>query len=410
MASSSSISHLLHADPAHQYPSQPVSNANAASLVTTPGNYTYPAPPSTASPAASGASQPTPVATPVTSPGARSTGGVSTHGRTDTTTAPRGHAANASLYQCADCLKRYSRPEHLQRHIATHTLGKRFICDVCYCFQPNLKLMTLQITGISVLTSWSIQVCGKAFGRADLLKRHRANHDDDGNGTKRRRINSSPGAGRVAHACQACAKARVKCEEVKPCSRCRNRNLACEYASSEAGSAAAMHLLHLSANAHSSAATTAATPVTIAPMTSSSVHGAVTESHSLGPEPIPSHTAQPGHTQGFRTTQSAAPAVTNAAHSRSAGSSPSILINHPPMNNEAAAQLPTPETMVDQSELPCRSVAYFGIKFVLAYLLYYELPQRLHILSLVFVFVYRDAVVYIPLTVYTIEYLSCLDL
>jgi hypothetical protein len=59
------------------------------------------------------------------------------------------------------------------------------------------------------------QICTKAFSRADLLKRHRANHFEE-NGTKRRRINSSPGAGRVAHACQACAKARVKCEEAKP--------------------------------------------------------------------------------------------------------------------------------------------------------------------------------------------------
>ncbi|CCC06441.1 hypothetical protein SMACR_04832 [Sordaria macrospora] len=75
------------------------------------------------------------------------------------------------------------------RHIATHTLGKRFTCDIC----------------------------SKAFARADLLKRHRTNHQDDSNGTnKRRRMNSSPGAGRVAHACQACAKARVKCDEMKP--------------------------------------------------------------------------------------------------------------------------------------------------------------------------------------------------
>ncbi|KAL8343286.1 hypothetical protein RB598_004569 [Gaeumannomyces tritici] len=105
---------------------------------------------------------------------------------------------------CADCLRRYARPEHLQRHIATHTLGKRFACDVC----------------------------GKAFGRADLLKRHRANHEEDPTGMKKRRLASAPGAARVAEACAGCARARVKCEEVKPCARCRTRGIPCKYSSS----------------------------------------------------------------------------------------------------------------------------------------------------------------------------------
>ncbi|KAK2019981.1 hypothetical protein LZ32DRAFT_4243 [Colletotrichum eremochloae] len=139
------------------------------------------------------------------------------------TPATQTHAATASLYQCAHCQKRYSRPEHLARHIQTHTLGKRFAC----------------------------QICGKAFARQDLLKRHVTNHENDNDpNKKRRRTDTSPGASRVSHACRPCATARVKCEEVKPCTRCRNRNLNCEYSSTEAGSAAAMHLLHLSGNPH----------------------------------------------------------------------------------------------------------------------------------------------------------------
>lgn len=135
--------------------------------------------------------------------------------------ADQSHSMTSSLYQCAHCMKRYSRPEHLARHIQTHTLGKRFFC----------------------------QVCGKAFARADLLKRHAANHENDGDGTKkRRRIDASPGSGRVSHACRPCASARVKCEEIKPCQRCQKKGLACEYPTTEAGSAAAMHLLHLSAD------------------------------------------------------------------------------------------------------------------------------------------------------------------
>lgn len=209
-----------------------------------------------------------------------------------------------------------------------------------------------------------IQVCGKAFGRADLLKRHRANHDDDGNGTKRRRINSSPGAGRVAHACQACAKARVKCEESKPCTRCRNRNLTCEYASSEAGSAAAMHLLHLSANAHSSGATT---PTSSAP-TAQAGHGAVPTAHHLGSRSLRSNAAEAMHSHGLH--NPAAPVMTNLVHAQPTGSSPSILANNPPITGEAS-QLPTPETMMDQSEssLFLLSVSYRSF-IVLARLLH----------------------------------------
>ncbi|KAI1430028.1 hypothetical protein F5Y12DRAFT_218473 [Xylaria sp. FL1777] len=138
------------------------------------------------------------------------------------TPANQSHLMTSSLYQCADCKKRYSRPEHLARHIQTHTLGKRFSC----------------------------RICGKAFARADLLKRHAANHENDGDSSrKRRRIDASPGSGRVSHACRQCAGARVKCEEIKPCQRCQKKGLACEYAATEAASTAALHLLHTSADA-----------------------------------------------------------------------------------------------------------------------------------------------------------------
>ncbi|KAK0731674.1 hypothetical protein B0H67DRAFT_82858 [Lasiosphaeris hirsuta] len=209
---------------------------------------------------------------------------------------PRGHASTQSLYQCADCLRRYSRPEHLQRHIATHTLGKRFTCDIC----------------------------SKAFSRADLLKRHRANHQDD-NGAKRRRVNSSPGAGRVAHACQACAKARVKCEEMKPCTRCKNRGLSCEYASSED---AAMHLLHLSAGARS-----------------------LDQSQDSSPEESP-YSSSPHHST-IGQSQHAPPAATLSPNSfppplsASSVTQAPVYTGHAPVNEEA--QLPTPETLMDQS-------------------------------------------------------------
>ncbi|KAI1639473.1 hypothetical protein F4809DRAFT_648556 [Biscogniauxia mediterranea] len=193
-----------------------------------------------------------------------------------------------SLYQCADCKRRYSRPEHLARHIQTHTLGKRFFC----------------------------QVCGKAFARADLLKRHTANHENDGDTTKkRRRVDASPGAGRVSHACRPCATARVKCEEIKPCTRCRNRNLNCESASSEAGSAAAMHLLHLSANAHNNIG---------------------------GPGPASNHSSESSPSMRQDQMQLVAPPTSVAM-----GESPENMANA--VVKSEHTQLQTPDTMVEQS-------------------------------------------------------------
>ncbi|KAF5019022.1 hypothetical protein F66182_8972 [Fusarium sp. NRRL 66182] len=123
-----------------------------------------------------------------------------------------------ALYACGHCGRRYSRPEHLQRHVQSHTLGRRFACGIC----------------------------GKTFARADLKKRHEANHEND-DSRKRRRNTTALNTGRVTHACKACAAARVKCQEEKPCQRCVNRGLAC--ISAEAGSTAA-NLSHLSASTH----------------------------------------------------------------------------------------------------------------------------------------------------------------
>ncbi|KAI1810258.1 hypothetical protein GGS20DRAFT_568347 [Poronia punctata] len=168
----------------------------------------------------------------------------------DLTPAGRSHLMTSSLYQCADCKRRYSRPEHLARHIQTHTLGKRFSC----------------------------QICGKAFARADLLKRHTANHENDGDGTKkRRRIDASPGSGRVSHACRACASARVKCEENKPCQRCQKKGLTCEYGDTQTGSVAAVHLHRFSLDAHQQSHTPSSSspsqPLHYSPVTSQDQRG-----------------------------------------------------------------------------------------------------------------------------------------
>jgi hypothetical protein len=121
-----------------------------------------------------------------------------------------------NLYACRDCGRSYSRPEHLVRHVQTHTLGRRFTCDICQ----------------------------KSFARKDLLRRHVANHEND-SPSKRRRLASSPAAGRVSQACRPCATARVKCDDTKPCRRCINRKMSCV---SEAAPSSAMHFPQSSTN------------------------------------------------------------------------------------------------------------------------------------------------------------------
>ncbi|KAL1900755.1 hypothetical protein Cpir12675_000768 [Ceratocystis pirilliformis] len=164
------------------------------------------------------AASPTPPTSFTLSPGRRST----TRSKTDSR-AP----ASSRPHVCPDCQRQYSRSEHLARHIQSHTLGKRFQCSDC----------------------------GKAFARTDLLRRHAQSHKNE-DGSKRRRIGAgAPRAGRVSHACKQCSTARVKCEETKPCTHCRLRNLICEYNANEA--ALALYNPHLKASAPGGLTTTA---------------------------------------------------------------------------------------------------------------------------------------------------------
>ncbi|KAI5465861.1 hypothetical protein BGZ63DRAFT_411326 [Mariannaea sp. PMI_226] len=192
-----------------------------------------------------------------------------------TSTPNRGHSG-PSLYACGDCGRRYSRPEHLQRHVQTHTLGRRFAC----------------------------QVCGKTFARADLKKRHEVNHENDSS-KKRRRTTSSPTAGRVAHACKACAVARVKCQEDKPCQRCVRRGLTC--LSSEAGSTAAMHLMNLSSGTHSTMPSSRDDPENpcppatyLLPSITGTVPVSIPVSATLGPQQMDGQASPLGLTPPYR--------------------------------------------------------------------------------------------------------------
>ncbi|PYH96515.1 hypothetical protein BO71DRAFT_471399 [Aspergillus ellipticus CBS 707.79] len=104
------------------------------------------------------------------------------------------------LFQCGFCKKHYNRADHLIRHVRSHTREKPYICHVC----------------------------NKGFARPDLMKRHAAGHDHPCDG-KRKRPPSYAKSGRVSQACKACATSKLKCDEEKPCRRCRDKKLICDW-------------------------------------------------------------------------------------------------------------------------------------------------------------------------------------
>lgn len=62
--------------------------------------------------------------------------------------------------------------------------------------------------------------------RSDLLKRHVANHEA-GSTNKRQRREIARDT-RVVQACEACSQSHLRCEDEKPCSRCKKKNILCQ--------------------------------------------------------------------------------------------------------------------------------------------------------------------------------------
>ncbi|KAK4104201.1 hypothetical protein N658DRAFT_545682 [Parathielavia hyrcaniae] len=101
---------------------------------------------------------------------------------------------------CAYCGKSFTRKEHLERHIPQHTNVKPHRCGACQL----------------------------SFARRDLLQRHFTTYHE-----ARDPMEPLPGgiptvAGRTPIACQNCANAKTGCDKKVPCTRCAEKNLACE--------------------------------------------------------------------------------------------------------------------------------------------------------------------------------------
>jgi hypothetical protein len=118
---------------------------------------------------------------------------------------------NASgVHQCRICKRSYERADHLNRHLKSHENARPFRCSRC----------------------------PKRFNRADLLGRHLATHDRHSSRDPDRPLIKR--TDRAAEACLACAASKSKCEDQKPCRRCRTKQIPCETStSSSAGQARA---------------------------------------------------------------------------------------------------------------------------------------------------------------------------
>ncbi|GAA5953885.1 hypothetical protein JCM21900_005502 [Sporobolomyces salmonicolor] len=137
----------------------------------------------------------------------------------------------ARPFVCPECASRYTRQEHLDRHItAKHRSAKDFVCPIC----------------------------SKGFARKDILKRHQQGHEKQaalaaeaakaeasgGEGSvasskgKKRATNpdaaGDDGSGpvkapRVGRACARCRTSKLRCDGELPCARCQKAGIDCTF-------------------------------------------------------------------------------------------------------------------------------------------------------------------------------------
>ncbi|PVH82824.1 hypothetical protein DL98DRAFT_413922, partial [Cadophora sp. DSE1049] len=105
-------------------------------------------------------------------------------------------STSSSGHKCRICHRTYERADHLNRHLKSHENARPYQCSQCQ----------------------------KSFNRVDLLNRHVSTHERPTNGGKPiiRRTD------RAGQACIACAAAKARCGDEKPCRRCQSKGIACE--------------------------------------------------------------------------------------------------------------------------------------------------------------------------------------
>ncbi|CEJ54998.1 hypothetical protein PMG11_01282 [Penicillium brasilianum] len=109
---------------------------------------------------------------------------------------PRRSPRRAVSHHCPHCDKAYERPDHLTRHLDSHRNERVYQCPTCQ----------------------------RGFNRRDVLQRHQAVHDkDEAEGKSSTRRTKE----RALEACEACATAKLSCDNERPCKRCSSKQIQC---------------------------------------------------------------------------------------------------------------------------------------------------------------------------------------
>ncbi|KAF8149121.1 hypothetical protein B0H34DRAFT_195903 [Crassisporium funariophilum] len=109
-------------------------------------------------------------------------------------------------HKCPVCQATFTRPQHVARHMRSHTGDRPYKC----------------------------QYCGDQFARSDLLSRHvnkcHANEKPLPNiGARRKGSASASRATSSKQACDQCVQSSLPCDGCNPCSKCVQRKCRCTY-------------------------------------------------------------------------------------------------------------------------------------------------------------------------------------
>ncbi|KAM5347516.1 hypothetical protein ACJ41O_010521 [Fusarium nematophilum] len=116
-------------------------------------------------------------------------------------------------HRCHHCNITYERRDHLVRHLKAHENKRPHRCSTCgkgfnRAFVAIRPLSTLETSPIADLDA-----------HRDLLHRHGVAHAQPSGSTPLRR--------RTSQACDPCVKAKTRCDEERPCKRCKSRGWDC---------------------------------------------------------------------------------------------------------------------------------------------------------------------------------------